>query len=81
MAETIVELTGSTSRLVWLPLPADDPRQRCPDITLARQALGGWQPHTDLRTGLARTIDHFRARLAGMVPPAHGPKTPEEPTR
>jgi UDP-glucuronate decarboxylase len=81
LAETIVELTGSTSRLVWLPLPADDPRQRCPDITLARQALGGWQPHTDLRTGLARTIDHFRARLAGIVPPAHGPKTPEEPTR
>ena len=81
LAETIVELTGSTSRLVWLPLPADDPRQRCPDITLARQALDGWQPHTDLRTGLARTIDHFRARLAGMVPPARGPKFPEEPTR
>ena len=60
LAETVLELTGSTSRLVSQPLPDDDPRQRCPDITLARQALCNWQPHTDLREGLTRTIWHFR---------------------
>ena len=64
LAETVIELTGSTSRLVFRPLPDDDPRQRCPDISLARQALGDWQPHTDLRVGLARTIRHFKDMLA-----------------
>jgi UDP-glucuronate decarboxylase len=60
LAELIIELTGSSSRLVCLPLPADDPMQRCPDIALARKVLGDWEPHTDLRTGLARTIRHFK---------------------
>ena len=64
LAETVIELTGSTSRLVFQPLPEDDPRQRCPDISLARQALDDWQPHTDLRVGLARTIRHFKDMLA-----------------
>ena len=64
LAELIIELTGSSSRLVCLPLPADDPLQRCPDITLARKALGDWQPHTDLRAGLARTIRHFKDMLS-----------------
>jgi UDP-glucuronate decarboxylase len=48
--------------LAFHPLPQDDPRQRCPDITLAGQALG-WRPGTCLDDGLARTVDYFRTRL------------------
>ncbi len=58
LADVVVELTGSRSRIVYRPLPADDPRQRRPDISLARAALG-WEPKTDLRDGLARTIAYF----------------------
>jgi UDP-glucuronate decarboxylase len=60
LAELVIELTGSRSRLVNLPLPADDPTQRRPDITLARQRLG-WEPKVKLREGLARTIEYFKA--------------------
>jgi UDP-glucuronate decarboxylase len=59
LAEKVIELTGSRSTLSWLPLPADDPRQRRPDISLAKSALG-WEPKTQLETGLRRTIDYFR---------------------
>ena len=59
LAELTIELTGSKSKIVHLPLPADDPLQRKPDLTLARTRLG-WQPTIPLRTGLQRTIDHFR---------------------
>ncbi|MCB2102620.1 MAG: NAD-dependent epimerase/dehydratase family protein, partial [Rhodobacterales bacterium] len=62
LAETIIEMTGSASTLTYRPLPADDPMQRCPNIGLARQALD-WAPTTDLRDGLARTIDYFRGFL------------------
>jgi len=58
LAELVVELTGSSSKLVHAPLPADDPRQRKPDITLARLALG-WQPTVQLREGLEKTIEYF----------------------
>jgi UDP-glucuronate decarboxylase len=51
-------MTGSRSKLTRRPLPVDDPVQRCPDITQATAVLG-WQPKTDLKTGLARTIDYF----------------------
>jgi UDP-glucuronate decarboxylase len=51
-------MTGSRSKLTRRPLPIDDPVQRCPDITQATAVLG-WQPKTDLKTGLARTIDYF----------------------
>ncbi|MBM3533995.1 MAG: SDR family oxidoreductase [Alphaproteobacteria bacterium] len=60
LAERIIKLTGSSSTLVYKPLPQDDPTQRCPDITLARQKLG-WEPTVPLETGLKRTIDYFRA--------------------
>ena len=63
LATKIVELTNSNSILDWLPLPADDPKQRKPDITIARNTLG-WEPKIDLETGLRLTIDDFRARLA-----------------
>ena len=58
LAETILELTGSRSTLVHEPLPVDDPKQRQPDITLARERLG-WQPTIPLKAGLTRTIAYF----------------------
>lgn len=63
LAELVVEATGATSRIVYESLPVDDPTQRCPDITLAREQLG-WEPAIDLRTGLARTIEHFQGVIA-----------------
>ena len=63
LAERIVALTGSRSSIVHRPLPTDDPMQRCPDITLAREVLG-WEPTVDLDDGLNRTIAYFR-RLLG----------------
>jgi UDP-glucuronate decarboxylase len=63
LANRIVVMTNSQSAVVYRPLPADDPVQRCPDIDLARKLLG-WQPTTALETGLARTIDYFDRLLA-----------------
>ena len=60
VAERIVQLTGAPSRLVHVQLPADDPVQRCPDITLARQRLG-WEPRVPFDEGLQKTIDYFRS--------------------
>jgi UDP-glucuronate decarboxylase len=60
LAELVLELTGSKSKLVQMPLPPDDPHQRRPDITLARNRLG-WEPRVPLREGLARTIEWFRS--------------------
>jgi UDP-glucuronate decarboxylase len=59
LAQTVIELTHSNSQLEFRPLPSDDPRQRRPDIGLAREALG-WMPQVALRDGLQRTIDYFR---------------------
>jgi len=59
LAELVVEMTGSKSKIVYLPLPGDDPKQRRPDITRARQYLG-WEPKTQLREGLAKTIEYFK---------------------
>jgi UDP-glucuronate decarboxylase len=63
LAETIVELTKSASRIVQLPLPQDDPKQRRPDIGKAMEVLG-WKPTIDLREGLERTIGYFEQLLA-----------------
>lgn len=62
LAELVIELTGSKSRIEYRPLPSDDPRQRQPDISLARQALG-WQPNTALKDGLLKTISYFEQTL------------------
>jgi UDP-glucuronate decarboxylase len=62
LAELVIELTGSKSEIVYKPLPADDPIQRCPDITLAREKLG-WAPLVPLQKGLQQTIDYFRKVL------------------
>lgn len=61
LAEMVIRLTGSGSRIVYRPLPHDDPRQRRPDITLARKALGGWTPEVPLEEGLGKTIEYFRS--------------------
>ena len=63
LAEMVIEMTGSRSTLTYLPLPSDDPRQRCPDISLAREAMG-WAPSIPLREGLAQTIKHFDTMLS-----------------
>ena len=62
LAEHVIRLTGSRSKLVFKPLPADDPRQRKPDITLAKNMLG-WSPTVQLNEGLERTIAYFRGKL------------------
>ena len=62
LAQIILRLTGSKSRLVFRPLPKDDPTQRCPDIGLARAHLD-WEPTVGLDAGLRRTIDYFRATM------------------
>jgi UDP-glucuronate decarboxylase len=62
LAENVIELTGSNSDLVFEPLPADDPKQRKPDITLAKEQLG-WEPTVPLREGLTKTIAYFDGLL------------------
>lgn len=62
IAEKIIDLTGSKSKVVYKPLPHDDPARRRPDISLARERLG-WQPRTGLEEGLSRTIHYFRRLL------------------
>ena len=72
LAEKIVAMTGSKSKIILKPLPQDDPKQRCPDITLARSALG-WEPIVPLDTGLSRTIAYFEAQIKSGHEPA-GPR-------
>jgi dTDP-glucose 4,6-dehydratase len=62
IATVIIEMTGSKSKIVYKPLPEDDPKVRRPDITRARMLLG-WEPKVDLRTGLDQTIDYFRTKV------------------
>ena len=64
IARLIIEMTGSTSRIVYKPLPTDDPKVRQPDITLARTLLG-WEPKVPLEQGLGRTIEYFREKVLG----------------
>ena len=63
LAETIIELTGSKSEIVYLPLPSDDPTQRRPDISIAKRELG-WEPSVQLREGLGKTIEYFSTMTA-----------------
>ncbi len=62
IAETIIRMTGSTSQIVYRPLPTDDPKQRRPDITRARAILG-WEPKVQLEEGLIKTIAYFRTKV------------------
>jgi UDP-glucuronate decarboxylase len=63
LAEMVVELTGAKSPIIREPLPTDDPKQRQPDISLAREKLG-WQPHVALTAGLTQTIEYFSKLLS-----------------
>ncbi len=66
LAEKVIQLTGSKSKLVFKPLPQDDPRQRKPDITLAKKVLG-WEPKVPLEEGLKKTIEYFDKLLKGKL--------------
>lgn len=81
LASLIIELTGSRSHIVHRPLPQDDPRQRCPDISKAGNVLE-WAPQTQLRAGLVRTIEYFEGILKDGTIRSHvihelGPKSRE----
>ena len=75
LAEAVLALNGSKSALVRHPLPADDPKRRCPDITLAKRELG-WQPEVTLEQGLRRTAAYFRRELG--IEPEPEPETERE---
>lgn len=60
LAEKVIEMTGSTSHIIHMPLPSDDPTQRRPDITVAHRELSGWQPEIQLEEGLKKTIEYFK---------------------
>ena len=62
IAKTIVRLLGSSSKIVYRPLPVDDPKQRRPDITRARTLLG-WEPKVGLEEGLRTSIDYFKTKI------------------
>jgi UDP-glucuronate decarboxylase len=62
LAELVLEVTGSSSEIVHEELPVDDPKQRRPDLTIARDRLG-WEPSVALRDGLERTAEYFRRVL------------------
>jgi len=63
LAELVLKKTGSKSKIVFRPLPADDPKQRRPNISLAHEKLSGWQPKVPLEEGIERTVAHFRKAL------------------
>ncbi len=63
LAENIIDLTGSNSKIIHMPLPADDPTQRQPDISLAIEKLNGWTPKIALREGLVNTISYFDSMI------------------
>ena len=65
LAQNVIDLIGAKSKIVYLPLPADDPTQRQPDISLAREKLDGWEPKVQLREGLIKTIAYFDHLLTG----------------
>jgi len=66
LAELVIELTYSTSKIIYRPLPEDDPRQRCPDISKAKSLLD-WEPKVGLQQGLRQTIDYFDALLSNRL--------------
>ena len=70
LAKEVLALTGSSAKIVHRPLPADDPKQRCPDISRAQELLG-WQPQVQLRDGLTKTIAYFEGLLSASVVSKH----------
>ena len=76
IAETIIRMTGSTSQIIYTPLPTDDPKQRRPDITRARTILN-WEPKVQLEEGLVKTIEYFRTKVTLRAPVAR-PRSPDD---
>ena len=74
LAQSVIGLTGSSSKIVYRPLPEDDPKQRCPDISLAKKLLA-WEPRVQLQDGLMKTIEYFDQLLRS------DPKDERLPTR
>ncbi len=70
LAQAIIELTGSSSKIIHLGLPQDDPKQRQPDISLAHNKLNGWKPQIELREGLTTTIEYFDQLLLNQAKPS-----------
>ena len=64
-AQVVLEVTGSSSKIRFEPLPQDDPKQRCPDISKAKQLLG-WEPFIDLRAGLRMSLDYFKSAIQAI---------------
>ncbi|HEY4580983.1 MAG TPA: hypothetical protein VIG89_08100, partial [Candidatus Acidoferrales bacterium] len=62
-AQRVLALTGSTVPIIFQPLPQDDPKQRCPDISKAKRILG-WEPQVQLEEGLRRTLQYFQQQVA-----------------
>jgi len=67
LAEKVIQLTGSTSKIIHKPLPSDDPMMRQPDITLAKKELD-WSPEIDLEEGLIKTIEFFKSDIFKLMP-------------
>jgi UDP-glucuronate decarboxylase len=63
LAQAVIRLTNSKSTIIHMPLPQDDPKQRQPDISLAKEKLKGWQPKIELEEGLGKTIAYFEKLL------------------
>jgi UDP-glucuronate decarboxylase len=63
LAQAIIRLTNSKSSIIYMPLPQDDPKQRQPDISLAKERLNGWKPNIELEEGLGKTISYFESLL------------------
>ena len=78
LAETVLQMTASRSKLEFRELPEDDPRQRRPDISKAREVLG-WEPTVALEKGLEPTIDHFRSELSAVSVEATMPSNTDQP--
>jgi UDP-glucuronate decarboxylase len=68
LAQTIIDMTGSSSRIVYMPLPMDDPKQRRPDVSLADELLR-WRPAVALGEGLLKTVGYFERLLGELRPP------------
>jgi UDP-glucuronate decarboxylase len=61
LAKAIIKLTNSKSKVIFKPLPIDDPKQRQPNIDLAKKMLNGWEPKIELEEGLSKTIEYFKS--------------------
>jgi UDP-glucuronate decarboxylase len=73
LAEKVIKLTRSRSKIIYKPLPSDDPARRCPDISLAKAKLR-WEPKVSLEEGLVKTIDYFKKKLG--INKGKGKKSP-----